>query len=76
MKENELNSRKIEASHYKYGYFLSKKKNIKSYFYQLSKERKIDLNSLTNDFKPIKFYTFKCYERQNNRNSKQLKIYF
>ena len=33
MKKNELNSRKIESLNNKYGYLLSKKKNIKSDFY-------------------------------------------
>ena len=76
MKENELNSRKIEASYNKNGYFLSKEKNKKSELYKQSKDKKIYLNSLTNNFKPIKFYKFKCYERQNKRNSKTIKNIF
>ena len=76
MKENELNSRKIEASYNKNGYFLSKEKNKKSELYKQSKDKKIDLNSLTNNFKPIKFYKFQCYERQNKRNSKTIKNIF
>ena len=76
MKENELNSRKIEASYNKNGYFLSKEKNKKSELYKQSKDKKIDLNSLTNNFNPIKFYKFKCYERQNKRNSKTIKNIF